>query len=132
MRRKMTLSFLGVTLLSILLIILITVGGTYYFFFSKNIITSDYPPNLTLSFESYIQKDEDSILISREGQELLKKKSAWIQILDSNGNEVYELYKPEDAPNHYSPAAAVHYHMYPGAIDGYTLFISNTDNMTNL
>ncbi len=132
MRGKITLSFLGVTLLSILLIILITVGGVYYFLFSKDIITSDYPPSFTLSFKSYIETDEDGILISREGQELLKKRSAWLQVLDGNGNEIYELYKPEDTPSYYSPADIVHYHMYSGSIDGYTLFVSDTGSDSNL
>lgn len=132
MRKKIALNFLGVALLSILLIILITVGTIYYFFFSKDIITSDYPPNLTLSFGLYIKEDNDSILVSKEGQELLKKKSAWIQVLDENGNEIYELYKPGDAPNHYSPADIVHYHMYPEKIQGYTLFVSNTGNDNKL
>lgn len=73
MRGKITLSFLGVAILSILLIILMTIGGIYYFFFSKDIITTDYPPNLTLSFKLYIEEDEGGISISSEGQELLKK-----------------------------------------------------------
>ncbi|AWI14038.1 two-component sensor histidine kinase [Caldibacillus thermoamylovorans] len=131
MRGKIALSFLGVAILSILLIILITIGGIYYFFFSKDIITTDYPPNLTLSFKSYIEVDEGTISINREGQELLKKNHAWIQVLDQNGNEVYELDKPADAPSHYSPADIVHYHMYPDTIGGYTLFVSSTESDSN-
>lgn len=131
MRGKITLSFLGVAILSILLIILMTIGGIYYFFFSKDIITTDYPPNLTLSFKLYIEEDEGGISISSEGQELLKKNKAWIQVLDENGNELYELGKPVDAPSHYSPADIVHYHMYPDTIGGYTLFVSSAGSDSN-
>lgn len=132
MRGKITLSFLGVAILSILLIILITVGGIYYFFFTKDVITTNYPPNLTLSFQLYIQDNAGDISIRKEGQELLKKNKAWIQILDENGNELYELGKPVDAPRHYSPADIVHYHMYPDTIEGYTLFVSSVDSDINL
>jgi len=131
LRGKITLSFLGVAILSILLIILITIGGIYYFFFTKDVITTNYPPNLALSFKLYIEEDEDGISISREGQELLKKNKAWIQVLNENGNELYELGKPVDAPNHYSPADIVHYHMYPDTIDGYTLFVSSSGSDSN-
>ncbi len=131
MRGKITLSFLGVAILSILLIILMTIGGIYYFFFSKDIITTDYPPNLTLSFKLYIEEDEGGISISSEGQELLKKNKAWIQVLDENGNELYDLGKPVDAPSHYSPADIVHYHMYPDTIGGYTLFVSSAGSDSN-
>lgn len=131
MRGKITLRFLGVAILSILLIILMTIGGIYYFFFSKDIITTDYPPNLTLSFKLYIEEDEGGISISSEGQELLKKNKAWIQVLDENGNELYELGKPVDAPSHYSPADIVHYHMYPDTIGGYTLFVSSAGSDSN-
>lgn len=131
MRGKITLSFLGVALLSLLLIIVITIAGIYYFFFTKDVITTNYPPNLALSFELYVEEDEDGISISRDGQELLKENKAWIQVLDENGNELYELGKPVDAPSHYSPADIVHYHMYPDTIDGYTLFVSSAGSDSN-
>lgn len=132
MRGKITLSFLGVAILSILIIILITVAGIYYFFFKKDVITTNYPPNLALSFESYIEEDEGNISIQDNGQELLKENGAWIQILDKNGNELYEFHKPTDAPSHYSPADIVHYHMYPDTIDGYTLFVSSAGSDSHL
>ncbi len=53
----------------------------------------------------------------------MKQNKAWIQILDSNGYEIYEFYKPEVAPNHYSPATIVHHHMYSDSIYGYTIFV---------
>lgn len=115
-------------MLSIVLIILISIGGIYYFFFSKDIITTDYPPNFTVSFKSYIEEDEGNILINREGRDRLKKNDAWIQVLDENGSEIYELDKPVDAPGHYSPADIVHYHKYPDTIVGYTLFVSSADD----
>ncbi len=132
MRQKITLSFLGVIFLSVLLIIFLSIGGMYYFFFSKDVISSDYPPNFTLSFKLYIESDSNNTSVSIEGQDLLKKRNAWIQVLDSDGNEVYELYKPKDAPIHYTPADIVHYHMYPGTIHGYTLFVADTNGDNNL
>lgn len=124
MRKKITLSFLSVIIISSLMIFLMTLAAVYFFVFTKNKVVSDYPPNFTLSFDLYIEENDNDILISEKGQQLLKNKNAWIQILDSNGNEIYELDKPEDTPLHYSPAQIVHSHMYPDTIDGYTLFVA--------
>ncbi|WP_251662828.1 sensor histidine kinase [Sporosarcina aquimarina] len=93
---------------------------------------TDYPPNFTLSFGLHIGFQNDEVSVNKKGQQLLKDRNAWIQILDTNGNEVYELYKPEDAPMHYSPAQIVHSHMYPDTIDGYTLFVASPSNNKNL
>lgn len=126
------MSFLGVIIISTLLIIILTFLGMYYFFFSKDNIAGDYPPNFTLGFDLYIESNNNKVAVTEKGKELLKQKNAWIQILDTNGNETYELYKPEEAPSHYSPASIVHYHMYSGTIDGYTLFVAGTNDERNL
>lgn len=128
MRRKITLSFLGVIIISTLLILLLTFLSMYFFIFSKDKVVSDYPPNFTLSFDLYIENKNNDVAVSKEGKQLLKDRDAWIQILDSNGNEIYELYKPKDAPYHYTPAEIVHVHMYPNIINGYTLFVSSSTN----
>lgn len=124
---------MGVIIVSTLLILMLTFLSMYFFIFSKNKVVSDYPPNFTLSFNLYIENNNNGVTISKDGQQLLKERDAWIQILDTNGNEIYELFKPEDAPNHYAPATIVHAHMYPNTINGYTLFIasSTTDNSLN-
>ncbi|HZH60992.1 MAG TPA: HAMP domain-containing sensor histidine kinase [Metabacillus sp.] len=132
MRRKITLSFLGVIIISTLLILVLTFLSMYFFVFSKNKVVSDYPPNFTLSFDLYIENKNSGVTVNKEGQQLLKDKNGWIQILDSNGNEIYELFKPEDAPNHYAPAEIVHAHMYPNTINGYTLFIAKSTTNNNL
>lgn len=106
------------------MIFIMTLAAVYFFVYTKNKVVSDYPPNFTLSFDLYIEENDNDILISEKGQQLLKNKNAWIQILDSNGNEIYELDKPEGTPLHYSPAQIVHSHMYPDTIDGYSLFVA--------
>lgn len=132
MRRKITFSFLTVIVISSLLILLLTLTCIYFFVFSKNKVMIDYPPNFTLSFGLHIGFQNDEVSVNKKGQQLLKDRNAWIQILDTNGNEVYELYKPEDAPMHYSPAQIVHSHMYPDTIDGYTLFVASPSINKNL
>ncbi len=93
------------------------------FYFSKNIIAEDYPPNFTWQFSEHIEFKNNNVNVTEKGKELLKQNKAWIQILDSNGYEIYEFYKPEVAPNHYSPATIVHHHMYSDSIYGYTIFV---------
>lgn len=128
MKRKITASFLGVIVISTLLIIMLTFLGMYYFFFSKNIIVADYPPNFTLGFDVYIESNNNKVNVTEKGKDLLKQKEAWIQILDNSGNEIYELYKPGSAPNHYSPASIVHYHKYSDSINGYTMFVAGSED----
>lgn len=132
MRRKITFSFLTVIVISSLLILLLTLTCIYFFVFSKNKVMTDYPPNFTLSFGLHIGFQNDEVSVNKKGQQLLKDRNAWIQILDTDGNEVYELYKPQDAPMHYSPAQIVHSHMYPDTIDGYTLFVASPSINKNL
>lgn len=132
MRKKITMSFLGVIVVSTLLIIFLTLLGMYYFFFSSNIIVADYPPNFTLGFSLNIESNNNKVVVNERGKELLQQRHAWIQVLDTNGNEVYQLYKPKDATNHYSPAAIVHYQKYPNTIEGYTLFVASTNEESNL
>lgn len=126
MKRKITLSFLGVIILSTLLILLLSFLSLYFFIFSKENVTSDHPPNISLSFSLYIEKKDNNVTISQEGQQLLKDKNAWIQVLDSNGEEIYQIDKPEGTPAHYTPAEIVHAHMYPNTINGYTLFVASS------
>lgn len=123
MKKKITASFLSVIVISTLLIIILTLLGMYYFYFSKNIIAEDYPPNFTWQFSEHIEFKNNNVNVTEKGKELLKQNKAWIQILDSNGYEIYEFYKPEVAPNHYSPATIVHHHMYSDSIYGYTIFV---------
>lgn len=84
MRRKITLSFLGVIIISTLLILVLTFLSMYFFVFSNNKVVSDYPPNFTLSFDLYIENKNSGVTVNKEGQQLLKDKNGWIQILDSN------------------------------------------------
>ena len=123
MKKKITASFLSVIVISTLLIIILTLLGMYYFYFSKNIIAEDYPPNFTWQFSEHIEFKNNNVNVTEKGKELLKQNKAWIQILDSNGYEIYEFYKPEVAPNNYSPATIVHHHMYSDSIYGYTIFV---------
>lgn len=126
MKKKITLNFLGIIILSTLLILLFSFLSLYFFVFSKENIASDHPPNFSLSFSLHIEENNNNITVSKEGQQLLKDRNAWIQVLDSNGKEIYQLYKPEEAPAHYTPAEIVHAHMYPNTINGYTLFTASS------
>lgn len=78
----------------------------------------------TRNFQRYIIFADGKPGLSVEGQAQLAQKQAWIQILDENGNEVYSLNKPKDAPVHYTPGELVHYYRYDNAIKNSTLFVS--------
>ncbi|WP_025784596.1 sensor histidine kinase KdpD [Sporosarcina sp. D27] len=131
MRRKITISFLTVIVVSSLLILLLTLTSIYFIIFSKNKVMTD-SPNFTLSFGLHIDSKGNEISISKKGQQLLKDRNAFIQILDNDGYEVFELYKPDDAPMHYSPAQIVHSHMYSDTIKGYTIFVASPSSNSNL
>ncbi|SFI60305.1 HAMP domain-containing sensor histidine kinase [Thermoflavimicrobium dichotomicum] len=51
----------------------------------------------------------DKIAVSEEALREIRLANAWLQILDENGNEVYQYHRPDSYPRHYAPGEFVYY-----------------------
>ncbi|AMA74347.1 MULTISPECIES: sensor histidine kinase [Aneurinibacillus] len=128
MKWKMTSLFLVPLILMTVAFTFINLAAVIYFSSAepeKNAFISFFPyEEYTRKFGRFIVFVDDKPQVSPEGKKELSKKRAWIQILNANGTEVYNLNKPEAAPKHYTPGELVHYYRYTASIQDSTLFVS--------
>lgn len=61
--------------------------------------------------ESLKYKD-NSIYLTKECEELLKKNNLWFQMVDNSLNEVLSYNKPSEVPSSYRPIEFIHYYKY--------------------
>jgi signal transduction histidine kinase len=78
----------------------------------------------TREFERYLMEDKDKIYIHSDGEKILKEKEAWLQVLDEEGNEVYNFQKPVKAKNHYTPIEIIHSYKYISGETMSTIFVA--------
>ena len=75
-------------------------------------------------FSKNIQYRDGGFSLTKEGESSLDFNNAWIQILDENGNEVYNYKKIETNPDKYTPFEIVDYYKYSKPS---TMFIGKID-----
>jgi len=113
----------------ILLVVIITTG-TGMLFYSITLQSPDgqtalsnWPIYFTHDFSKYIFFAGDTPKVKQTGLEQLQMNNLWLQIIDTNGNEVHSYNKPTDLPTHYSPAELLL--LYQNGIADYSTFIGN-------
>ena len=137
MRWKITGQILGL-LLIILPVMYISLFILSLLFFSRlrNLSgggsdLSTKASNMTIQFEPALQWDGNQMRVDPAKMAELHNLGIWLQVLDENGNEIFEQYKPASAPTHYTPAELILNYKYSGAIkdptQGYTLFVAKAD-----
>ncbi|MBU5439942.1 HAMP domain-containing histidine kinase [Tissierella sp. MSJ-40] len=140
MNWKITLRFIiTITIVNMIVLLLVFSSISYYLYgeslFSRN--TSDIneiystpagAEKFASDFFQFIEFKDNDPYVSEEGIEILKKYNGWIQILDNNGDEVYNNLKPDNAPIHYSPVEIVHAYKYNGVIGDSSIFIGMIKN----
>lgn len=119
-----------VVLVSIIVAVINIIGGAIFIFNQNknntgimNDINYSLPEDFTREFQEYLIIDKDKISINSNGKKLLKEKEAWIQVLDEEGNEVYNYQKPVKVRKHYTPMELIHAYKYTTA-DVSTIFVS--------
>ncbi|OFI05051.1 alkaline phosphatase synthesis sensor protein PhoR [Clostridium acetireducens DSM 10703] len=86
------------------------------------------PLHITEEFKKYIIFEKDLPKVNNEGLKILNENKCWMQILDTNGNEVLGINTPKDAKKHYAPIELVHSYVYTDAIKNSTLYGSLIEN----
>ncbi len=91
-------------------------------------LLSNQAGQMTLDFEPNLQYKDGQFSVEPQKLDELRKLGAWLQVLDENGSEVYQQFKPASAPTHYTPAELILDYRYSGAIkdetQGYTIYVA--------
>ncbi|MBJ8042923.1 HAMP domain-containing histidine kinase [Bacillus cereus group sp. N17] len=127
MKLKITLLYAAsiISLIFILFIVQFIIATYFVFSQGSNNYKQSTPENIALEFGKYLNLDNHDISITTEGKNILDANNAWLQIIDSNGNVVRDMYAPNNSKQHYNAKDIAMLYKY--AVDGYTYFISEVE-----
>ncbi|MEX3746287.1 MULTISPECIES: sensor histidine kinase [Lysinibacillus] len=118
-----------ISLIGLTMFILVVLFFAFsYLVFSYNQEGMDDPEGLVLAFQKEIIVEDESVSITNKGKKFLQEHGAWLQVLNHNSDEVFQMYKPENTPTHYSPSELILRYKY--AVGDYTTFVAKLDNST--
>jgi len=131
MKWKLTLRFVSTIISVVIIVTIINIVFGILFFIGNSIYNQNNeilghrgPEDFVRNFHNYVLSSEDNIYVSDEGKKALDSNKTWIQVLDENGNEIYNYKRPERAPIKYTPFQIVHVNKYRGAMNtASTIFI---------
>lgn len=128
MKNKITNRFLLFSMLATTIVIFFSTVIIYILIAGKD-ADIENPKAITLLFSSYITKNsDDEFDISEAGKSILDRQSAWIQLLDVNGKEVYSYNKPLNIKEKYKPYELIDVFLYSRM--GYVNYVSNFGDYT--
>ncbi len=84
---------------------------------------SNWPIYFTEDFSAHIVFSDHTPQIKQSGLKQLQENNLWIQIVDTNGNEVQHYNKPQEIPLHYSPSELLF--LYQNGTTDYTIFLGS-------
>ncbi|NFN19605.1 HAMP domain-containing histidine kinase [Clostridium botulinum] len=115
---KITGNFIITIVAVVILVVIInifTILGMYVFQLATNqdnIALKDSPETFVRNFEQYMYEEEGTLTLSKEGNELLEKSGAWIQVLNDYGEEISSINMPKGVPKKYTPFDIVNNYKY--------------------
>lgn len=101
-----------------------------YLVFTYNRGGMDDPESLVLAFQKEIKVENGNISITNKGEKFLQEHGAWLQVLNHNSDEIFQMYKPKNTPNHYTPSDLILRYKYD--IGDYTTFVGKLDKNTQV
>ncbi|MFJ8530846.1 sensor histidine kinase [Bacillus sp. NPDC094106] len=126
MKWKVTRLYIASLLGLVIFILLVQFFFVSYFANTYNHEGVDDPEKWAFDFQKEIMLKTEGITITDKGKNFLKEHGAWLQVLDCNGNEVFQLYKPKHTPVHYTPSDMILRYKYD--VNNYTTFVSKLEN----
>ncbi|SDP15913.1 HAMP domain-containing sensor histidine kinase [Clostridium gasigenes] len=118
MKWKVTGRFIGTIVAVVILVAIIniiTIFMVYIISLNNEWKRGDLqgrPEQFVRDFEQYIYEDDGKLEIAQNGQEILKNKAGWIQVLNDNGEVLNEFNVPEGVPKKYTPFEIVNNYKY--------------------
>jgi len=133
MKLKLTLQFIIATLIIAGAASFISAAvSSYYYYVSSNVNSStkmivSFSPN-TLDVNklvALVMGAEKKPALDQDAQNMLKKSESWIQVIDSNGNEIKSYNKPQYVKASYTKVDIEELKENPGMYQGYTTAVVN-------
>jgi signal transduction histidine kinase len=123
---RFLMTVLSIVFIVILLNMIILVGFLYYK--STDRSNSSAGEVVIRAFEQYVTIEDEEFIVSEEGLTYLDEHSAWIQVLDRNGN-VVKSYLTNNLPlkDHYSPVELINTYKYRDIDHITTTYISEIE-----
>lgn len=127
MKWKITLLYIASIIGLLLAVFIVQVAIVTYFVFQNNKWNhhESSPEEITLNFKKQIHWMNGNFYLTKEGEHILTQNKAWMQIVDKNGNVVYNAYTPKNVKHHYTAKDIVFLYKY--SVDGYTIFVSELE-----
>ncbi|MEC9488339.1 MAG: hypothetical protein UMV23_02505, partial [Halanaerobium sp.] len=124
----MVLIVMGALLFNLLAVGYLIINGRFndFYYPGNPLYREDTPIAFVRGFDRHLKYNPADNLLSltEEGKQELQEREGWLQVLDEDGDEVFNYHRPEDAPEHYSPVNIVHAHLNSGIINNSSIFIS--------
>ncbi|MED1116932.1 sensor histidine kinase, partial [Bacillus paramycoides] len=130
MKWKVTRLYIASLIGLIMFILIVQFFAFSYLVFTYNREGMDDPEESVLAFQKEITVENGSISITNKGKNFLQEHGAWLQVLNHNSDEVFQMYKPKNTPTHYTPSDLILRYKYD--IGDYTTFVGKLDKSTQV
>lgn len=137
MKWRLTARFL-LSVLSIVIIVIFvnTAILISFFIFQKtnkyDHTTSYTEENFVREFQQYIDINNETPAVNKDGLQQLHQRNAWIQVLDHNGQVVEAHFAPEQAPSHYAPIDLIQVYKYKEFDVDTTVYVGSKESFSYL
>ncbi|CAH0249518.1 Alkaline phosphatase synthesis sensor protein PhoR [Peribacillus sp. Bi96] len=86
--------------------------------------------NFSRTFSQYVKLQDNKPMVNEEGLEKLRKNKAWIQFLNTKGEQVASFYTPDNLQTVYSPIEIVQMYKYKEIDAETTVFVGEAQEFS--
>lgn len=113
MKWKLTFQYLLSLLIVVSIVIVVNIIILLWLLFNSantglEEISGQSGEDFTRSFTQYLEMTESGPIINQQGLDVLTELNRFVQLLDENGQVIYEANTPDHVAKHYSPVELVH------------------------
>lgn len=112
---------------AVILIVAIWIAASMLLVFSNNEVDENLPQYRILTADSYITISDEEVNVSQEFLESLSKYDLWMQVLDEDGNAIYQENVPLGVPQKYTAIQLIDACLKSDKIPGMTVFASDIE-----
>lgn len=112
---------------AVILIVAIWIAASMLLVFSNNEVDEKLPQYRILAADSYITISDEEVNVSQEFLESLSKYDLWMQVLDEDGNAIYQENVPLGVPQKYTAIQLVDACLKSDKIPGMTVYASDIE-----
>lgn len=112
---------------AVILIVAIWIVASMLLVFSNNEVDENLPQYRILTADSYITISDEEVNVSQEFLESLSKYDLWMQVLDEDGNAIYQKNVPLGVPQKYTAIQLIDACLKSDKIPGMTVFASDIE-----